>query len=148
VVSWLAPVYEAAMITFDFIRHGLATSLPNSTFSIAEEESVNGTLFRIGPRNELAAQMSIWLNPYGTCDVLFGRAFSRELELTESALLLSLADATNRGCIEEKLWILGKHRLYSKSVIDVRGKRFICREGIPFVYPLWLRKTFRYQPYR
>ncbi len=135
------------MIRRDLIESVLLQSIPRSAFSISQQDSQNGLWTSIEPTNVRAARLSVCLNHYGNCDILFGRAFARELELSESVLLLALASAVIQGRFTEDIWSVGKTTLYSKSVIQLDDNHAVVRSGIPLPYPWGWKHAYRYEPY-
>lgn len=135
------------MINAHLIESTLLLGVPSSSFSISHQDSKNGPWTTIEPANVRAARLSVCLNNYGNCDILFGKAFARELELSDSELLLSLAKAAMQGNFTEFVWSLGTATVYSKSVIQLSGHTATVRSGVPLPYPWWWKRTYRYEPF-
>ena len=135
------------IITADLLENYVLKDLPRSAYLIQEENSQNGPVTRIVPSNPRAAQLSVWINPYGSCDISFGRAFQRELNLEEGDDLIALANAVIHGCIIERIWTLGRHRLYSKSTIQLENAEAVMRDGMWLFYPPWLKHKYTYEPF-
>jgi hypothetical protein len=104
-------------------------------------------VLRILPANPRAAQLSVWVGGFGSCDFSFGRAFFRELDLEQGEDLLELADAAIQGRLIEKIWTIGNHELYSKSSLRLNGHQAVIRNGLWLFYPPWLKHTYSYEPF-
>ena len=115
------------IITADLLEKHVLKDLPGTAYLTREESSQNGPVTRILPSNPRAAQLSVWINPYGSCDIYFGRAFQRELDLEQGDDLIALANAVIHGYIVERIWTLGRHRLYSKSTIQLENAEAVMR---------------------
>jgi hypothetical protein len=137
------------IITADLIETHLLKDLPLSAYTILRSETRNGPLTQIVPSNPCAAELSLWVtDDNGYCDFAFGRAFFGELEIDCGDWLLEVADAVIQGCLVEKVWTLWSDRLYSKSVVQTKHSgQIVARNGIPFVYPPWLRTVYIYEPF-
>jgi len=135
-------------ITFSLLEAHLATLLPRPTYVARFEESRNGPVIRIIPANPRAAELSIWVGGNaGQCDFAFGKAFFRDIDIGDGEDLLELIDATIRGGLVESIWTFGGHELYSKSTLQLKGRRAVIRNGIWLFYPPWLKHTYTYEPY-
>ena len=135
------------MITEDTIVSHLSMKIPAGTFSVYREQSNHGLLTRVEPANPKATAMALRTNGSSTCNILFGRAFSLELELDDDHLLLKLVDAVRNGNLVEKIWIVSGRMTYTKSAIHLSDRMAVTRSGIPFLYPPFWRKTYHYESY-
>jgi len=135
------------MIKPDLLESVLLRGVPSGSFSISHQDSKNGPWTTIEPANVRAARLSVCLNNYGNCDILFGKAFAMELELSESDLLLSLGKAAMQGHFMEFIWSVGSAKVYSKSVIQLDDRPATVRSGVPLPYPWWWKHTYRYEPF-
>jgi hypothetical protein len=135
------------MITEDTIVSHLSAKLPAGTFSVYREQSTHGLLTRVEPANPKAAAMALRTNGSSTCNILFGRAFSLELELDDDHLLLKLVDAVRNGNLVEKIWTISGRMIYTKSAVRLPDRVATTRSGVPFFYPPFWKKTYRYEPY-
>ena len=129
------------------IKSHLWKQLPTPSFTVSEETSANGLRLAVAPTNRQAAQMVFWFAGTQPVDLLFGRAFSTELESPEPTMLFELIDAAIAGRIADHLWTVFGRTIYSKSEVITKGGRLTVSHGIPFIYPFWLRHDYNYSPY-
>jgi hypothetical protein len=135
-------------ITADFVKTQLLKNLPQAAYSFGFEESSNGPLIRIVPTNPRAAQLSVWVDDVSSfCDFSFGRSSFGELDIDRGDELLLLAEAVIRGDIVEKIWRIGSHELYAKSMIQTSEGKRVLMSGMWIFYPPWLKHTYRYEPF-
>jgi len=134
------------MIRSEIIKAHISERVSPAVYAVSEENSSNGLYTIVQPTNTNAATMRFWLD--GTAgDLLLGRAYATEIELIDDSLLLNLIDAVILGHISEKIWRIRTNVAYSKSKIWFDGKSSVVRNGIPFLYPSFLRHTYNYEPY-
>jgi hypothetical protein len=135
-------------ISFALLEDYLASRLPPSAYAVEYGDSSNGRFISISPSEAQAAQLTVWPGENdGICDFCFGKAFFREIDGTDGEDLLELVDAVLRGNLVESIWLLGRHQLYSKSILRLNDGRAVIRNGIWLFYPPWLKHTYTYKPF-
>jgi hypothetical protein len=135
-------------ITFGLVEAHLATMMPSFAYTTRVEGSLNGPVLKIVPANPRAAALSVWVGGNGgQCDIAFGKAFFRDIDIADGEDLLDLIDAAVRGGLVDRIWTFGDHELYSKSSLQLKGRQAVIRNGIWLFYPSWLKHTYKYGPY-